>query len=67
MITVIGIAVAAISNGQRSANSQAGIDLIATINVTGKAIAAVIEASDTYRHIRTTTAHIITAAKAHAV
>ncbi len=55
--TISGIAVAMASNGQRLAKSQAGARAIARISARGKATEAVIEAKETYRHIRTTAAH----------
>jgi len=58
MITINGIAAAAISNGHRLTKSQLGLKIIAKISNRGKATEAVIEANETYRHIKTTTAHI---------
>lgn len=57
-ITVSGIAVAAVSNGHRLAKSQPGVNTIAKIRTIGKAIEAMIEASEIYRHRRTTAVHI---------
>ena len=53
--TIIGIAMAAVSSGHRFAKSQAGVKTIIRIKAAGKAMEAVIEASETYRVARTTT------------
>ena len=67
MITITGIATAAISNGHKLTNSQSGVIMIAKINMRGKEIEAIIEANETYRHTKTTAAHIIMANKAQIV
>ncbi len=56
--TISGIAVAAISNGQRLAKFQVGVMIIARANMTGKATEAAIEASEIYRDHTTTRTHI---------
>jgi hypothetical protein len=43
-ITISGIAIAAVSNGQRFVKSQAGFSIIAKLSVTKKATEAAIEA-----------------------
>ena len=64
---MIGIAVAATSNGQRFANSQAGFMAIVTANTIGKLTEAIIEASEIYRHNKTAVTHTTTANDAQAV
>jgi len=67
MITINGIALAVMSNGHRLTKSQSGLRIIAKSNMIGKAIEATIEAKETYRHIKTTTAHIARANEAQIV
>lgn len=67
IMTIRGIAVAAISNGHRLIKSQLGFRIIIKNNNRGKATEAVIEANETYRHIKTTTAHIAMANEAQTV
>jgi hypothetical protein len=67
IITINGIAVAAINNGQRLMKLQPGIMIIAKVNTRAKEIEATIEAKETYRHIKTTTAHIARANTAQIV
>lgn len=57
MITISGIAVAAVSSGHRSVKSQPGLSMIAKTNAMGKVIEAAIEASEMCRHIRTVITH----------
>ena len=66
-MTIIGIAIAAISSGHRFVKSQPGIKTIAKIRVMGKAIEAAIEPSEIYRHIKTTPAQIPLAIDAQTV
>lgn len=66
-MTISGIAVAAISNGHRLTKSQPGVRIIAKIRTRGKVTEAAIDASETYRHIKTTTAHTATANEAQIV
>jgi len=66
-MTISGMAVAAISNGHKLAKSQPGLKIIARIRTTGKATEAAIDASETYRHIKTTTAHVAMANNAQIV
>ncbi len=66
-ITISGIAVATASNGHKSAKSQPGVSTITSIKARGKAIDAAIEASETYRHIKTVTAHTPRAKKEQTV
>ena len=54
----MGIAAAAVSKGHRIAKSQFGVKIIAKIKMAGKAIEAIIEASEIYRHTKATIAHI---------
>ena len=58
IMTTSGIAVAAITNGHRLAKSQPGVSTIAKTRTRGKAIEAAIQASEIYRHIKATAAHI---------
>ena len=58
IITIIGIVIAATSKGQRLLKLQLGINIIAKISVTGKVREAAIEASEIYRHTKTTIVHI---------
>ena len=67
IITISGIAVAAISNGHKLIKSQPGLRIIAKIKTSGKEIEAQIDARETYRHIKTTTTHIATANEAQIV
>ncbi len=63
-ITIIGITIAAISNGHRFANCQCGTRMIVNINTMGKVTEAAIEASEIYLDSKTTatqTAEAITA------
>ena len=53
MITIKGIAMAAMNSGQSLVKSQLGLRMIARTNIRGKVIEAVIEASEMYRHIAT--------------
>ena len=57
IITIRGIKVAAISKGHRLPKSQVGVRVIVKIKTIGNATEAVIEASEIYRHIKTTTTH----------
>lgn len=57
MITISGIAIAAVSSGHRLVKFQSGLSIIANINVIGKVTEATIEASEMYRHIKTVTTH----------
>ena len=66
-MTIIGVAVAAISNGHRLVKFQLGIKTIAKIRAIGKAIEAAIEPSEIYRHIKTTPAHTTMAIAAQIV
>jgi hypothetical protein len=66
-MTIIGIAIAAASNGHKLAKFQPGMRIVARIRTTGKAIEAAIEASETYRHTSATTTHIVMAASAQIV
>ena len=66
-MTISGIAIAMISIGQRLANRQAGISVIAKSNTRGNVIEAAMEASEIYRHSRTTTTHTKKAAAAQIV
>lgn len=53
MITIKGIAMAAMNSGHSLVKSQLGLRMIARTNIRGKVIEAVIEASEMYRHIAT--------------
>ena len=66
-ITIIGIAMAAMSRGQRFVKFQDGVRAITRSNVRGKATEAAMEAREIYRHNETTTAHIKKAAAAQIV
>jgi len=66
-ITISGITVATISNGHKLAKSQPGVSTVTSIKARGKAIEAAIEARDTYRHIKTTTAQTTKASGAQIV
>ena len=66
-MTISGIAIAAISSGQRLLKFHAGSRLTAKIKTMGNAIDAAIEASDTYRHAIRTTAHTAKATAAQIV
>ena len=66
-MTISGIAIAAISNGQNSAKFHAGSRLTAKIKTIGNAIDAAMEASETYRHIKTIGTHTARAAAAQIV
>jgi hypothetical protein len=57
MITISGIAIAAVSSGHKLVKSQPGLNTMANINVIGKVTEATIEASEMYRHIKTVTTH----------
>ncbi len=57
MITISGIAVAAVSSGHRLVKSQSGLSMIAKTNAMGKVTEAAIEASEMYRHNRTVITH----------
>ena len=59
VITNTGIIVAAMSKGHKSANCQCELNIMARTSEIGKMTAPIIEASDIYRVIRTTAAHII--------
>ncbi len=67
IITISGIAVAAMSSGHRFTKSQLGVRIIAKIKTSGKVTEAPIDAKDTYRHIKTTTTHIATENEAQIV
>ena len=67
MITIRGIPIAAINNGQRLFISQSGRTAMEIIRAIGKAIEAAIEASEIYRHSKTATTHIKKAAAAQIV
>jgi hypothetical protein len=66
-ITIIGITTAAISSGHKLAKFQAGVSTIIKTNARGKATEAMMEASEIYRHNKTTTTHIKKAAEAQIV
>jgi len=66
-MTISGIAIAIVSNGQRLTKSQPELKIIARIRTRGKVIEAAIEASETYRHIKTTAAHTAIANEAQIV
>jgi predicted lipoprotein len=66
-MTMIGITVDATNSGQRPEKSHLSNPAIRAVNMTGNVIAAEIEASETYRHIRTTTNHTISAKTAQIV
>jgi len=57
MITIKGIAIAAVSRGHRLVKSQSGLSMMAKSNIMGKVIEAVIEAREMYRHMRTVITH----------
>ena len=66
-MTISGITVAAISKGHKLPKSQPGVRIIARIRTRGKVIEAAIDASETYRHIKTTTAQVAMANNAQIV
>lgn len=66
-ITITGITIAAISNGQRPAKFQLGVSIIIRVSVSGKEMEAMIEASEIYLHSKTTISHINKAAAAQIV
>ena len=55
IMTIIGIATAAVSSGQRLAKFHSGLRAIAKISTRGKTTEAAIEPSEIYRQISTTT------------
>ena len=67
MITINEIAVAATSKGQSVPTFQPGMMIIATIKTSGKATEATMEASEMYRHIKTSTAQTAKAMTAQIV
>ena len=62
-----GIAVAVTSKGQRPDKSQFCFNITAKIKTTGKLTEAIIDANETYRHVKTTISHIEIAIKAQIV
>ena len=66
-ITIIGITIAAISSGHKLAKFHCGINTIIKTSITGKVTEAMMEASEIYRHNKTTTTHIKKAAAAQIV
>ena len=62
-MTISGIATAAMSNGHKLAKFQGGVSNIARSRTRGKTTEAAIEASETYRHIKTVTTHTAKANK----
>ena len=66
-MTISGIAIAAMSSGQRSAKFHARTRLTAKTKTIGNAMDEVMEASETYRHIKTIGTHIANAAAAQIV
>ena len=66
-MTITGIATAAISTGHRLAKAQSGVEIIAAIKTSGKVNEAAIDASETYRQIKTNTIHTPAANKTQIV